>query len=209
MYWAITHLSSHGFILGIMLNPISPRESCFSRRNRITFWEFIIIKFIEWITETKDTEWFLIPWYEMGMLTGNGCSLQDFIWPCRSFSLQVNTSLQIRTFFCSGTVSPKCCVHSTWETITPDRKSLMKPLNKSKVCDFIKSCLCVYFSSRGPGHPCLKELCFKLFPFEFLSFGFYSFYFQPSCISNKFKRPFLFCDSDYNNFHSSSISAYI
>lgn len=111
--------------------------------------------------------------------------------------------------FCSGTVSPKCCVHSTWETITPDRKSLMKPLNKSKVCDFIKSCLCVYFSSRGPGHPCLKELCFKLFPFEFLSFGFYSFYFQPSCISNKFKRPFLFCDSDYNNFHSSSISAYI
>lgn len=114
-------------------------------------------------------------------------------------------------FFCSGTISPQLCVHSAllllWETITPDRKSLMKPLKKSKVCDFMKSCLHVYFSSRGPGHPCLKELCFKLFPFEFLSFGFCSFYFQPSCISVKFKRPFLFCDSDYNNFYFSSISA--
>lgn len=94
MYRAITHLSSHGFILGIMFNPISLGESCFSRRNGITLWEFIITKFNEWITETKDTEWFLIPWYEMGMLTGNGSPLQDFIWPCRSFS-----SLQIRTFF--------------------------------------------------------------------------------------------------------------
>lgn len=51
--------------------------------------------------------------------------------------------------------------------------------------DFMKSCLHVYVSSRGPGHPCLKELCFELFHFEFLSFGFYSFCFISSQVTSR------------------------
>lgn len=49
----------------------------------------------------------------------------------------------------------------------------------------MKSCLHVYVSSRGPGHPCLKELCFELFHFEFLSFGFCSFCFISSQVTSQ------------------------
>lgn len=68
----------------------------------------------------------------------------------------------------------------------------------------MKSCLHVYFSSLGPGHPSLKELCFKLFHFESLSFGFYSFCFISSQVTSQASLKglfFFFCDFDYNDFY--------
>lgn len=114
-----------------------------------------------------------------GQLTGICCSLDEFIWWCWSFSQQVNMCLmsvdQDIFFFEDHEFLLLSAIYCFYWERPLRRENVWGKLYIRARCNFMKSCLHVYFSSLGPSHPCLKELCFELFHFEFLSFAFYSF----------------------------------
>lgn len=120
--------------------------------------------------------------------------------------------LQIRTSFCFGTIYPNWCVCSSllfpWGTTFPDGKCLMKVMNMGKVWLYEKLFTCVCLLP-WPRPPMLEGTLLRAFPFwiSFFWVLLFLFHFQPSYISTEFKRLFSFCDSDYNNFYFSIISA--
>lgn len=96
-YRAITYLSSLGFILGIMLNPVFLREiGLFSESSSL------LTSLSELLRQKIRSDFWSLG-IRLRQLTGIWWFLHEFIWWCQSFSQQANVSQGCRSgffFFC-------------------------------------------------------------------------------------------------------------